>query len=141
VSHAHPIRFRLPRTEVLLAALAVAVAVDVALFAYADHPGGPLNPMLDHVSSVTWTSGSTTLSSGSGFEAHPGSHIALTLTDTNCLVGCPTIDFTSAQLTPSSFTVVNASLPEIAPGTTGNFTVTVATPGEVYSGPLSIELT
>jgi len=126
--------------EVLVGILAVAVAVDAALFVYVDRPGGPLHPVLDRVSSVTWTSGTTQLSTGPGFEAHPGSSVALTLTDTNCFLGCPAIDFTSASLTPSSFTIVNTSLPLIAPGATENLTVTVATPPGSYSGPLSIEL-
>lgn len=119
--------------------LAAIVALDGGLM-YAEQPGGLLNPTLDRVSSVTWLSNGSALSSGPGFEAYPGSHVLLRLQDTNCLLGCVPIIFTSVVPSPTSFTVVNASLPAISPGMTGNFTVTVATPARAYSGPLALDL-
>lgn len=123
----------------LLGVLGAIVAVDAVLFAYvAGPPGWFGTPPLDRISSVTWNANGTQLSSGSGFEAHAGVDVTLTLIDTN--LGA-TLDFTAAETTPSSFSVIRASLPLIPSGSTGNLTVTVGLPTGSYSGPLSIDLT
>ncbi len=141
VSHGHLIqsRLRLPRVEVLFGILAAAVVLDVGLV-YLSQPGEPLASRLDHVSSVTWASNGTTLSSASGFAARTGTHMVLILQDTNCLLGCASINFSAVSLAPTEFTLVSDSLPVIAPGLTGNLTVTVALPSQPYSGPLTLNL-
>jgi hypothetical protein len=141
VSHGHPahIRLRLPRLEVLVGLFAAVVALDVGLV-YLAQPGEPLSPSLDHVSSVTWASNGTTLSSASGFAARPSTDMVLILEDTNCLLGCGAISFTTAVVSPGAFTVVNTSLPVIVPGATGNLTVTVKMPARAYDGPLTVTL-
>jgi hypothetical protein len=137
--HIHPLNLSVRRIEVLVAVLAAIVALDIALV-YAEQPGGPWNPTLDRISSVAWTGDGTVLSSGAGFAAHPASHVRLWLQLTNCLMGCATVDFTSVVASPSSFTVVNVSLPTIAPGATGNLTAIVETPSGSYTGPLTLSL-
>jgi len=139
-SHVDGLHLRLPSTRTLLCALAAFLALDAGLFAYAESPGGALNLSLDHVSSVTWTSGTTTLSSGPGFKAYLGSEVTVRLTDTNCLLGCPAVNFTTVEVLPASFAIVNTTLPVIAPGATGTFLVVVRTPSSSYAGPLTLDL-
>lgn len=141
VSHWHVTRFhlRLPRLEVLVGILAATVVLDLGLVTFSQ-PGEPLASKLDHITSVTWASNGTALSSASGFTARPGTHMVLILQDTNCLLGCVAINFSSVSLAPAQFTLDRASLPLIAPGATGNLTVTVAIPSHAYSGPLTVNL-
>jgi hypothetical protein len=138
VSHAH-LRLRLPRAEILAVILAGVVALDLGLV-YLDSSGIlPANDLV-RITSVTWSTNGTTLSSAPGILAHRDSQVLLVLTDSNCFFGCTAINFTSIDLIPSTFQVANASLPPILPGATGNLTVTVITPSGAYSGPLTIDL-
>jgi len=140
VSHGirlHLTHFRAEPIAVGIAAFVVAAAVMVA---YGERPGGPLNPPLVRVSAVTWMLGPTALSPLPGFEAHPGTMFTLVLKDTNCGAGCATINFTTASVSPTSFSVVRAILPVILPGATGNLTVAFETPAGAYSGPLTVVL-
>ncbi len=141
VSHGHPTHFRLrlPRAEVLVGVLAAVVVLDLALV-YLDQPGEPLAPAVTHITSVSWVSNGTTLSSAAGFVSHPGTRIAFVLEDTNCLIGCLQLNFTSVSVSPSGFTLVNATLPVIDPGLTDNLTAVVAMPNHSYSGPLTLTL-
>lgn len=141
VSHGHlnHFRLRLPRLEILVGILAAAVVLDLGLV-YLSQPGEPLATKLDHVTSVTWASNGTALSSASGFTARPGTHMVLILQDTNCLLGCVPINFTAVSLMPAEFTLVSVSLPVIPPGSSGNLTVAVEIPSHPYSGPLTVNL-
>jgi len=138
VSHGYPaprLHFRAPRMEVLLGVFGAVVALDVALVSLYP-PVGPL----DHLSSITWSAQGTTLSSAPGFTARPNPEILLTLQDTNCFLGCTDISFTAVTVSPTSFAVLNANLPVIPPGYTGNLTVLLRTPPGAYTGPVALEL-
>lgn len=119
------------RIEII--ALAVILVLVGVLAAVALRPP----PARVDVTSVTWSSSGQELSTGRGWNTTAGSQATLVLSITN--FGGP-IDFTSATLNESVFRVVSTSLPVIAPGATGNLTVTVAVPTTSYTGPLDIVL-
>ena len=140
VSHGLPFRLAHPRAERAIVGIVAFGAVAAGLLAYGEQPGGALNPTMIHVSSVTWSVGTTVLNPGPGFTARPGTPFTLVLRDTNCLLGCSLINLTTASVSPASFSVDRVLLPLIPPGETGNLTVTVQTPSGSYSGPLYVEL-
>lgn len=126
--HASRTTFRLE-----VAVLAVWVGLVLLLAANALRPP----PVRVSVTSITWSAAGQQLSTGRGWNTNGGSEATLVLSILN-FGGA--IAHTTATLVEPGFRVLATSLPPIAPGTSGNFTVTGVVPSTSYSGPLEIVL-